>query len=225
MALRSRRRTIFSLLLTIGGILSFRFVFQHITRDNYRVLVKFSDHLKQVHKGGLGDFQRPQLRSGSDVNSMPPRNNIIVMAHGRSGSTMLGDIFNHHPSVFYLHEPLQTVGRLMKTANKTYGNLMADFLTDMFHCRFNKSVVEDLEYYYRNPSRSRASHVIGSPPLCPYEVTDPRWEPNLCPPMTSEILSRVCRNNYAVNAAKVLTCRIAEKKFEEYFGCMQSIRC
>ena len=102
----------------------------------------------------------------------------------------------------------------MKTANKSYGNLMADFLKDMFHCRFNKSVVEDLEYYYRSPSRCRASHVIGSPPLCPYEVTDPRWEPNLCPPITSEILSSVCRNNYAVNAAKVLTSRIAEKSLK-----------
>ena len=214
MAVRSRRRTVFSLLLTIVGILFITFVFQHITGDKYGVLVKFRDHLKQVHKD-RGVFQRPPLTPGSkEFNSMPPRKNIILMSHGRSGSTMLGDIFNHHPSVFYLHEPLQSVERLMKTANKSYGNLMADFLKDMFHCRFNKSVVEDLEYYYRDPSRSRASHVIGSPPLCPYEVTDPRWEPNLCPPMTSEILGNVCRNNYAVNAAKVLTRRIAEKSLK-----------
>lgn len=33
------------------------------------------------------------------------RQNLIIVAHGRSGSTFLGNIFNNHPSVFYLFEP------------------------------------------------------------------------------------------------------------------------
>ena len=40
------------------------------------------------------------------------RQNLIIVAHGRSGSTFLGNIFNHHPNVFYLFEPYQTVERL-----------------------------------------------------------------------------------------------------------------
>ena len=215
MAMSSRRRAVFRILLIILGILVVKFAFQRTLRANYDVPFNFSDRLIQMLEDS-GKFQRQQLTAGSEeVKSNPRRKNIIVIAHGRSGSTIIGDIFNHHPSVFYLHEPLQTVERLVKTANKSYGNLMADLLTDMFHCRFNKSVVKDLEFYYRDLTRFRASHAIGSPPLCPYEMTDPRWEPNHCPPMTSEILNNVCRNNYAISATKVLINRIAEKNLKD----------
>ena len=214
MAMSSRRRTVFRILLTILGILVVKFAFQRTPRANYDVPFKFSDHSKQMLEDS-GKFQRQQLTAGAEeVKSIPPRKNIIVIAHERSGSTIIGDIFNHHPSVFYLHEPLQTVERLVKTANKSYSNLVADLLTDMFHCRFNKSVVKDLEFYYRDLTRFRASHAIGSPPLCPYKMTDPRWEPNHCPPMTSEILNNVCRNNYAISATKILIDRIAEKSLK-----------
>ena len=39
---------------------------------------------------------------------------LIIVSHGRSGSSIVGDIFNHHPSVFYMYEPLQTVVRAFK---------------------------------------------------------------------------------------------------------------
>ena len=46
------------------------------------------------------------------------RKNIIIVSHGRSGSrsTLMGDIVNHHPSVFYIimYEPLQTTQRVLK---------------------------------------------------------------------------------------------------------------
>lgn len=44
------------------------------------------------------------------------RKNIIIVSHGRSGSrsTLMGDIVNHHPSVFYMYEPLQTTQRVLK---------------------------------------------------------------------------------------------------------------
>ena len=44
------------------------------------------------------------------------RKNIIIVSHGRSGSrsTLMGDIVYHHPSVFYMYEPLQTTQRVLK---------------------------------------------------------------------------------------------------------------
>lgn len=189
-------------------------IFLRICLLNYKILDDYSQHLPQMEQK-LGQLMETgdgvDFHKTINANVTRPRRNILIVSQGRSGSTIIGDMFNHHPSVFYLHEPLQTVQRLMpKTANKTYGSLMADLLRNIFRCTFDKSVVEDFNYFYRQPSHPRASYAIGSPPLCPYEMTDPRWAPNLCPPMTSESLSSVCRNNYQVNVAKILISRITE---------------
>lgn len=215
MALRSRRRSAFRFLLVTIFTLIFVFVCFPVAQENYKLLCNLER--EQMEKDDV-DFQKQQLNSeavNANSNQKPPRRNIIIVAHGRSGSTILGDIFNHHPFVFYLHEPLQTVERLrMKSAGKSYGSLMADFLTGMFRCNFNKSVVEDLDFFYRDPSHPRASRALGSPPLCPYEMTDPRWAPNLCPTMTSELLNGVCRHKYFMNAAKILIPRITERSIK-----------
>lgn len=169
--------------------------------------VNSSQHHDTKNKDNV-KFQKQQFDCGAE--KAQPRQNILIVAHGRSGSTITADMFNHHPSVFYLHEPLQTVQRLMPTANISYGSLMADVLTNILRCNFSKSVVKDFDHFYHQPGWPRVSHAIGSPPLCPYEMTDPRWDPKLCPPMTSKSLGRVCRNNYEITVAKIILDRIAE---------------
>ena len=213
MAVRSKKRMALKILLLTIPALIFWLMSQLTELGNYNMLFNSSQHVKHTDKERL-DFQDHQLDFPTvSVNSKQTRRNIIVVAHGRSGSTITGDMFNHHPSVFYLHEPLQTVERLSyrqkKTSKVDYGNIMADVLTNIFRCNFSKSVVEDLEYFYRDPSHPRASHSIGSPPLCPYEMNDPKWDPSLCPAMTSESLGSVCHNSYKVTVAKVLMGRIA----------------
>lgn len=105
----------------------------------------------------------------------------MIVAHGRSGSTITGDIFNHHPSVLYLHEPLQTVEcifRKMDAHDERYASLMVDFLSNVLRCNFTKPVLEDFDQFYREPSHPRVSNAIASLPLCPYyEMADPRWDP------------------------------------------------
>ena len=105
----------------------------------------------------------------------------------------------------------------MPTANRTYGSLMADVLTNILRCNFDQSVVEDFDHFYRQPGWPRVSHAIGSPPLCPYEMSDPRWDPKLCPPMTSESLGRVCRNNYEITVAKIILDLIEEVSIKNLF--------
>ena len=34
---------------------------------------------------------------------------LLIVAHGRSGSTFLADVFNQHPRVFYVFEPLHSL--------------------------------------------------------------------------------------------------------------------
>ncbi|KAL9981933.1 hypothetical protein ACROYT_G010699 [Oculina patagonica] len=145
------------------------------------------------------------------------RRNLIIVSHGRSGSTLTGDIFNHHPSVFYMYEPLQTAIRLqekLKINDTGYSNLTKEFLTSVFRCKFDQpDILEDIERYYREPHPHhdpRISQAIGSPPLCPYNMTDPRWKPRHCKPMTSEILGRTCKDKYDLNVLKILMWRIPE---------------
>ena len=217
MALYSRRRIISRVfLVAIPTVILLVLLY----RSDVARRENSSQYLQQMGRGRERvEFQEYKDFLTRNFNSKQPRRNILVVAHGRSGSTITGDIFNHHPSVFYLHEPLQTVERLFERRNsntigENYASLMADFLSNVFRCNFSKPVLEDFDYFYREPSHPRASHAIGSPPLCPYEMTDPRWDPKLCPPMTSESLGNTCRNKYAVTVAKILMSRIAENNIK-----------
>ncbi|XP_078367587.1 carbohydrate sulfotransferase 1-like [Oculina patagonica] len=146
------------------------------------------------------------------------RRNLIIVTHGRSGSTLTGDIFNHHPSVFYMYEPLQTAIRIRDKQNiddKGYNNLAEELLTAVFRCKFDKpEILNDIERYYRKPDHPRISRAIGSPPLCPYEMTDPRWSPGRCKRMTSEVLGSACMNSYNLTVLKVLIWRIPENSIK-----------
>jgi len=151
--------------------------------------------------------------ANSARKSQQARRNLIIVSHGRSGSTLMGDIFNHHPSVFYMYEPLQTAERVVKNSsgNMSYSGLVNQFLTGVFRCQCDHpQIVSDIERYYRKPDHPGISQAIASPPLCPYRTTDPRWDPQLCYPMTSESLGSACMENYNLTAIKVLMDRIPE---------------
>ncbi|XP_020622294.1 carbohydrate sulfotransferase 3-like [Orbicella faveolata] len=210
-----RRKTLLRILIVLIPAAFFFACLTYMNAEDAKHRENFSyQYPQQIDRGqervdfsqGRRDFQTEKF------NSKQRRRNILVIAHGRSGSTITGDIFNHHPSVFYLFEPLQTVERIFKklgTSDEHYGSLMADILSNLLRCNFSKPVLEDFDHFYRYPSHRQASHAIGSPPLCPYEMNDPKWDPKLCPPMTSESLGSICRDKYPVTVAKILMSRIA----------------
>ena len=153
-----------------------------------------------------------------DDKEKTARKNLIIVSHGRSGSTLTGDIFNHHPSVFYMYEPLQTPKRIQKkkTINDSgYNSLATEFLTGVFRCKFeDPDILDDIERYYRKPEHPRISQSIGSPPLCPYQMTDPKWSPKHCLPMTNEVLGSACKDAYDLTVLKILMWRIPKNSIE-----------
>lgn len=151
------------------------------------------------------------------------RKNLIIVSHGRSGSSITGDIFNHHPDVFYLYEPLQTVQRTQQKFSVNYDSLAQTFLTNVLRCNFNEPIfLEDIEFYYRRPLHPRISRAIGSPPLCPYNVSDKRWNYNLCPKMTSRSLGNACKHHYHLTVIKVLMSRIPFNSIQSLFSVCDS---
>lgn len=138
----------------------------------------------------------------------------------------MGDIFNHHPSVFYMYEPLQSPERVMKRfrgGNINYTQMVDHFLTGLFRCIFDHpDILYDMQRYYRKPDHPRISQAIASPPLCPYRVTDPKWNPKLCYPMTSKALGTACRDHYDLTVIKVLMARIPENSIKTIFSSCNS---
>ncbi|KAJ7365503.1 hypothetical protein OS493_005612 [Desmophyllum pertusum] len=169
---------------------------------------------RDFNDGDLKAFLAGPAENFEERRSSTARKNLIIMSHGRSGSSLMGNIFNHHPSVFYMYEPLQTIGRVLRKleGNKNYDQLAKEFLTGIFRCSFEQApqILADIEQYYRKPDHPRVSQAIASPPLCRYRTTDPLWDPSFCPPMTSESLGSACKDNYDLTVIKLLINRIPE---------------
>ena len=173
----------------------------------------------QLYRHGIDVYK-------TGIHSDPPRNlekqpgtqrkNLIIVSHGRSGSTLTGDIFNHHPSVFYMYEPLQSAQRVNKNVqNMTYSGLVEQYLKGVFRCTFDQpQILADIERYYRKPDHPRLSQAIASPPLCPYRTTDPRWHQTHCHPLTIESLGSACKDNYDLTVLKILMSRLPDKSIE-----------
>lgn len=208
--------------VVIAGWLSFTAVFgfyltnsaslQHPDTVSYRGHVKLKFPITSA-------FQQSEKHQPATAT----RRNLIIIAHGRSGSSLTGDIFNHHPDVFYMYEPLQTVERTRKYFKLDYNSLVQKFLTNILHCDFREPIfLADIESYYRRPLHPRISQAIASPPLCPYHMTDPRWDFRLCPKMTRETLGNACKTYYKLTVIKILMKRMVDKSLEKTLSACDS---
>ena len=148
------------LALSLGGVFILR-----EDDDSVGVRQKYDENFK--------DFEaprKPDKEEHLDVGreSKKKRENLIIVTHGRSGSTFIGNIFNHHPNVFYLFEPYQTVERLhgaVATSDRDYQGKAFEWMKGILQCDFvSTKHVQDLGRYYRksyskdyNPIKSFAS--------------------------------------------------------------------
>ena len=136
----------------------------------------------------------------------PKRMNIIVISFPRSGSSFLGDIFNHHPAVFYLFEPLRTVQKLFSGdslfefdfSSPSYQNMVFKVFEDINNCKFAR----DIFGRYLNQQNLRRRLALSSP-FCVRNGTS-----TVCQKLETRQFEDACKNNYIVFAAKILTPRI-----------------
>ena len=160
------------------------------------------------------------------------RQNLIIIAHGRSGSSFTGNIFNHHPSVFYLFEPYQTVERLhggVAPFNSDYQGKSFEWMQGVFQCKFvSPKHANDLHHYYRKVTRNyprdeQASIALSSPPFCRYNVSDPRWNIQDCPgAFDQKTLEEVCEKNYSMTVVKALMVRMPNNSIEQLINVCDS---
>ncbi|XP_078355232.1 carbohydrate sulfotransferase 5-like [Oculina patagonica] len=146
-------------------------------------------------------------KNNAEATTYPKRVNIVIMSYPRSGSSFLGDIFNHHPGVFYLFEPLRTVQMSYTTnslfefdfSSSSYQNMALEFLEDVMNCNFSS----DIFVRYLIPQDRNSSKAMTSPPFCINGTSG-----MVCHKLISQELETVCKNKYNVFAAKLLTPRM-----------------
>ncbi|CAI5668088.1 carbohydrate sulfotransferase 6 [Oreochromis niloticus] len=121
---------------------------------------------------------------------------VLLLSSWRSGSSLMGQVFNQHPSVFYLMEPGWHVWtQLRQNGARALRMAVRDLLRSLFHCDF--SVMES--YLTENQkemfmwSHSRA---LCSAPACPLTPRDQlsnqaQCQKN-CTPKNLQIVEEVC---------------------------------
>ena len=143
----------------------------------------------------------------TDGKPHPKRVNIVILSLPRSGSSFLGDVFNHHPQVLYFFEPLHSLQRIFSGNSlfefdfslASYRTLASKFLDDVMFCDFSD------DYFTKNMPKNdrRRSLALTSSPFCAEYGTS-----LFCDTISSHELERVCKYNYNVVAMKILTPRI-----------------
>lgn len=130
------------------------------------------------------------------TNRNKTRLNVIVLTHMSSGSTVVGNIFNLHPDVFYIYEPLHGLRRgfdrnewhaLQKSRNDVLKKTFSTLLPDLFTCGFQEERTIKLVF----PRWVRNYHV---------------WF-NSSTPLTKNWLSHFC-NTRKLTVTKIMQTRL-----------------
>ena len=150
---------------------------------------------------------------------------VLILAQPRTGSSFLGQLFNQHPGVFYLYEPLLPFS-MFQTLNyvteKGHATLVASFLRNLSRCSLN--AFQDYFSFISHSGLSSphfrlSSRSLSFPPLCKSEATTFDSQSEIlkkCPLLNAKGVSLVCAKKEFV-ATKILTPRLPEMVLKELF--------
>jgi len=165
--------------------------------------------IPQLHKCEESDISvlKNQQELKSKVMPLAQRTkrlNVIILTHMSSGSSFSGNIFNLHPDVFYLYEPLHDLRRVVYSdewqplddlANDEYRNHFASLLRDLFTCAFREETTlpRIFPQFLRDPKRLAFMY----------------WRV-LRPELTNEVVREACTTR-KITVAKIMQTRLPRK--------------
>lgn len=161
----------------------------------------------QLHKCEESDISTVNNQKESTVMPLAQRTkrlNVIILTHMSSGSSFSGNIFNLHPDVFYLYEPLHDLRRVVFSdewqplddlANDEYRNHFASLLRDLFTCAFREETTlpRIFPQFLRDPKRLAFMY----------------WRV-LRPELTNEVAREACTTR-KITVAKIMQTRLPRK--------------
>ena len=176
------------------------------------------------------------VRAQSVKRNGTERQNVLIYAPARSGSSFLGQIFNQHEDVFYLYEPLYIYTILNKLRVMSSSQLQNDSLTllrDCFQCNFTSH--ELYLYFISNPGYSstlfrESSKAMSTRPLCRYQekLKSKKKKKDKAQIMCenrleAKMTSSVCRQHKQVTV-KVLSHRIKFSEILKWASSMKNLK-
>ncbi|KAM4696175.1 carbohydrate sulfotransferase 4-like [Rhinophrynus dorsalis] len=123
------------------------------------------------------------LRSYSSSSSQRRPVHVLILSSWRSGSSFLGQLFNHHPDVFYFFEPGHPVWmRFQQESAELLHYPVRDLLHSLFSCDISP-LQSYLPYGGQRFSEIKffaESRALCSPPACLYPVTSEGYNRTKC---------------------------------------------
>jgi len=145
----------------------------------------------------------------------PSRKAVFVIGQGRTGSTLIGDLFNKREDFIYFFEPLRAVElylnqsyfRLKNAEERaTYGRVARKFLYNLVHCKLDKFDDGILKFHEFGQFRYRSKKLTEAP-FCTQEG---------CTPLSAFTLNQYCQENPQLNIViKELEFRIPDADITE----------
>ncbi|XP_048865713.1 carbohydrate sulfotransferase 1-like [Brienomyrus brachyistius] len=176
---------------------------------------------KEYRWRSLCDGRPPSEGSFSSLSSS--RKHILLFATTRSGSSFTGQLFNQHPSIFYVFEPLYHVQQVFTNSSSrlrrgldprallgAYRDLLLNMYTCDLHFLENYIRPEPQDHLTGSFFRRASSSALCSPPVClesggaPGEP-DEAWCPRRCRTLNLTLASQAClaRGHVAIKTVRI----------------------
>ena len=136
------------------------------------------------------------------------KTNLLIIAHARTGSSYLGKLFDAHPGVFYMYEPLFMLQGTTLRHSLLYEQAALKLLQDIFRCDFAEQD-EFISFLSSLPLQRFSSKFLFEPFCTSFSSNGNQAHSRkyLCQKLTPRNVSHVC-NNQAHTVVKILSHRI-----------------
>ncbi|XP_020905613.1 carbohydrate sulfotransferase 1 [Exaiptasia diaphana] len=120
------------------------------------------------------------------------RTNLLILSHMRSGSSFLGQIFNHRDDVFFVYEPFYVLRSTTLAYSSFYESSALRLLNDILSCSF-ESQEEFLNFLTNLPHRRYSSRAL-TLPYCTFNHTSrvTGKKKYICRALEPKFTSQVC---------------------------------
>ena len=141
------------------------------------------------------------------------RSHVIILARARTGSSFLGGIFNAHPDVFFIYEPLLPLWKSWNRSSYSFSSKTKEVVHSFFNCNFTDGS------YLKNMSKFTMGRALSRPlvssPFCNVDypkavnfIENLKWQ--LCVKnIRAHALSNMCRNKKHL-VTKILDSRLGK---------------
>ena len=151
---------------------------------------------------------------------------LLILAHGRSGSSFLGQAFNAHHDVFYMYEPLAVLQATSLRHSPLYEQSAKQLLEDIFKCNFGERTAEFLSFLSSMPLNRFSSRAL-TVPFC-RNATHPRRNRTFfyCDDLTHKKTTAQCAA-HKHKVVKILTHRMPNgtlKTLKDILGSGKTLR-